>query len=860
MVSPRRSFIRMTVHWLGSDLSRRSACLAVRRVIGSHTFDVIVKSIDSIHKEFGISSKVNCTITDNGSNFLKAFKILERHSKESAEKEATTSEESDDDNITVFDTEQERIKLPRHMRCSWHLLNLIATTDVHNISNVTLKKVKKRLDAKLQATQNSKDFIKNKFGVYFFLYNVTRNSFFDAVDAADYSAGRRFTEHTRKRVMEDQQEGELRLLDDPIYRHFKMEGTAMLKHLLKKGDWMVKIDLQDAYLTVPIFPSHCKFLQFKWKGRVYEFTCLPFGLSSAPWGFTKILKPVVGFLRKNEIKLIFFLDNILILSPTKEKAKLDFNVAKELLEEIGFIINHTKSRATPGQTMEFLGLDVNSNNLSVSLPESKVDSIINLCTRAIEKIHISLYEVARMLGKFSWATFALIFSQAHYRSLQSQYIENTRLNSNLDQKVSLSKEAVRDLTWWVQNLKTVNGKPLKIVDPDLIIYSDACLSGWDGHCNGLTTRGPWCADDHTRHINDLELMAALNCLKSFAPHITNISVLLYLNNATAVAYVKKMGHDHYFCKLFIGNKQSSSSNNSDTIRLYLGQLFIVKSETRWNTWYFAIACVVRLFKKKKAMRKLFDELKIPYFKHEEESYMKEYVKIMKSVTKALDILQGDKNIGMGFLLPTISVLRANLESLKHKSSIVYCKPLIVGVLNAIHTRFHHMFWENALRLAAISNPMFRLSWLDTEAEINRAQTLLQLEFETYKEDDEEVYVSDSSSDETSSSKSGLSPEKRTKSSEKNFFSKLVNKNAKKQSFHEVDMFLKYCSDLKQLNDYPIIKQNYRRYNVALPSSASVERLFSQGGLIYTPNRLNLSDKHFEMLLFLKVNNKQNTGW
>ncbi|KAI9553820.1 hypothetical protein GHT06_019089 [Daphnia sinensis] len=309
------------------------------------------------------------------------------------------------------------------------------------------------------------------------------------------------------------------------------------------------------------------------------------------------------------------------------------------------------------------------------------------------------------------------------------------------------------------------------------------------------------------------------------------------------------------------NKQSSSSNNSDTIRLYLGQLFILKNETRWNTWYFAIACVVRLLKKKaKAMRKLFDELKIPYFKHEEESYMKEYVKIMKSVTKALDKLQGDKNVGMGFLLPTISVLKANLESLKDKSSIVHCKPLIVGVLNAIHTRFHHMFWENALRLAAISNPMFRLSWLNTEAEINRAQKLLQSEFETYKEDDEEIYVSDSSSDETSSSKSGPSPEKRTKSPEKNFFSKLVNKNAKKQSFHEVDMFLKYCSDLKQLNDYPIIKQIYRRYNVALPSSASVERLFSQGGLIYMPKRLNLSDKHFEMLLFLKVNNKQYTGW
>ena len=33
------------------------------------------------------------------------------------------------------------------------------------------------------------------------------------------------------------------------------------------------------------------------------------------------------------------------------------------------------------------------------------------------------------------------------------------------------------------------------------------------------------------------------------------------------------------------NKQSSSSNNSDIIRRHLGKLFILKNETRWNTWY-----------------------------------------------------------------------------------------------------------------------------------------------------------------------------------------------------------------------------------------------------------------------------------
>ena len=57
--SRRRAFLGMTVHWLGEDLVRRSACLALCHVIGSHTFDVIAKIMDGNHREFGILSKVN---------------------------------------------------------------------------------------------------------------------------------------------------------------------------------------------------------------------------------------------------------------------------------------------------------------------------------------------------------------------------------------------------------------------------------------------------------------------------------------------------------------------------------------------------------------------------------------------------------------------------------------------------------------------------------------------------------------------------------------------------------------------------------------------------------------------------------
>lgn len=69
-----RSFIGITCHWIESDtLDRKSAALACERMRGRHTYDVIAAKISQVHSEFQIQGKVSATVTDNGSNFVKAF-------------------------------------------------------------------------------------------------------------------------------------------------------------------------------------------------------------------------------------------------------------------------------------------------------------------------------------------------------------------------------------------------------------------------------------------------------------------------------------------------------------------------------------------------------------------------------------------------------------------------------------------------------------------------------------------------------------------------------------------------------------------------------------------------------------------
>ena len=99
--------------------------------------------------------------------------------------------------------------------------------------------------------------------------------------------------------------------------HFKMEG---IKDLLEPKDWLTKVDLKGAYFTIPIHPTHQNDLKFQFQGKTYHFTCLTFDLSSAPWVYTKTLKPALAELCGMGICLVAYMDDILIIANSRYQA------------------------------------------------------------------------------------------------------------------------------------------------------------------------------------------------------------------------------------------------------------------------------------------------------------------------------------------------------------------------------------------------------------------------------------------------------------------------------------------------------------------------------------------------------------
>ncbi|XP_077081435.1 uncharacterized protein LOC143735224 [Siphateles boraxobius] len=113
------------------NMQRKKAALACRRFKGRHTHDSIATELDNIHSSYGISHKITATVTDNGSNFVKAFKKYQSvEEDDSEEDDEVTFVDINDVLQARVDEYDDVINLPPHYRCASHTLNLVSCSDI----------------------------------------------------------------------------------------------------------------------------------------------------------------------------------------------------------------------------------------------------------------------------------------------------------------------------------------------------------------------------------------------------------------------------------------------------------------------------------------------------------------------------------------------------------------------------------------------------------------------------------------------------------------------------------------------------------------------------------------------------------
>ena len=150
--------------------------------------------------------------------------------------------------------------------------------------------------------------------------------------------------------------GKLRLIiDHSVLNHFvytqtfKMETQRKVKDAIQLNDWAFSLDLTDAYLHIPIHYRSRKFLRFTLRGRVYQFKALPFGLSTSPFVFTRLMEVIATFLRRRAITLHPYLDDWLARNQNRRRLLEHRQFILSLINSLGLIINNEKSDLVPAQ-------------------------------------------------------------------------------------------------------------------------------------------------------------------------------------------------------------------------------------------------------------------------------------------------------------------------------------------------------------------------------------------------------------------------------------------------------------------------------------------------------------------------------
>jgi hypothetical protein len=188
---------------------------------------------------------------------------------------------------------------------------------------------------------------------------------------------------------------------------------------IQPGDWIGTLDLKDGFWHVPIRENHQDLLGIEWKGRFFVFRTLLFGLSLAPYAFTKVMRCVVVELRQKGVRCQVYMDDLILLASFQEEWLKARKLTLDLLLELGLNVNWEKSDLVPAQRKEWLGMEIDATGEHVQfrISAKKLHAIQHECARLVRRADIPPFPlikrvVAKLVEQLAEVTVIVPFWEA----------------------------------------------------------------------------------------------------------------------------------------------------------------------------------------------------------------------------------------------------------------------------------------------------------------------------------------------------------------------------------------------------------------------------------------------------------------
>ncbi len=322
---------------------------------------------------------------------------------------------------------------------------------------------------------------------------------------------------------------------------FKYEDLRIAMLLFEKGDFLFSFDLKSGYHHVDIADVHCKYLGFAWEGHFYVFTVLPFGLSTACYMFTKLLRPLVRYWRARGLRILVYLDDGLGAAAGGQKALDASQLVRTTLAKAGFVVHPTKSVWEPTQRLQWLGFVIDLALGQVEVPSDKLAALQHMLNQACRFSLIPASRLASIVGRIISMGLAIgpvsrFMTRSLYTVLEARQAWGDCL--------TLSCEAQAELRFWLASLADYNSQPIWYSPSAMrVVYSDASDTGYGGYVvehGSCVSFGQWTAEEAIQSSTWRELAAVWRVIQAVAPKLGNVRVRWFTDNQN-VARILQVG-------------------------------------------------------------------------------------------------------------------------------------------------------------------------------------------------------------------------------------------------------------------------------------------------------------------------------
>ncbi|KAI2646861.1 Pro-Pol polyprotein [Labeo rohita] len=156
-----------------------------------------------------------------------------------------------------------------------------------------------------------------------------------------------------------------------LHYHDVDQAITLIKEA-GRGAWLAKVDITSAFKVMPIHPGFWHLFGIRWKNKFYFAVRLTFGCRSSPKIFDTLSEAICWILSNNYNipYLIHLLDDFLIISPPDSVPAAHLLTTQKLFSELGIPLAQDKTEG-PSTSIEFLGINLDSQKFLASLPKEK---------------------------------------------------------------------------------------------------------------------------------------------------------------------------------------------------------------------------------------------------------------------------------------------------------------------------------------------------------------------------------------------------------------------------------------------------------------------------------------------------------